>query len=147
VSIIHDLVVFPVEPTPATADQTPCLASQLIFGRMGSKSAAIGFADCRVARTPSSRRTIVNSLKTLLGATLLAALAYGVYVGITKKPGATTKVDGPKIEPGVLTKHDLPPHPVERADSQLAGAEAPAFDAAAPSMLAPPARESRRRKG
>jgi len=74
----------------------------------------------------------VNSLKTLLGATLLAALAYGVYVGITKKPGATTQVDAPSIEPGVLTKHDLPPLPVERTGAALAGDEAPAFDAAPP---------------
>ncbi len=83
----------------------------------------------------------MNSLKTLLGATLLAALAYGVYVGITKKPGATTRADGPKIEPGVLTKHDLPPLPVERADSQLAGEEAPAFDAAPPFDAGAPSQE------
>jgi LysM repeat protein len=44
----------------------------------------------------------VNSLKTLLGATLLAALAYGVYVGITKKPGESSKstLAGPKVDLG-----------------------------------------------
>lgn len=45
----------------------------------------------------------MNSLKTLLGATLLAALAYGVYVGITKKPGASSEsagVESPRIELG-----------------------------------------------
>ena len=88
----------------------------------------------------------MNSLKTLLGATLLAALAYGVYVGITKKPVETSHVDGPKIEPGVSTKDDVPPLPVVRTDESAADAteDAPTFapglpaDAPTTAEAAPP---------
>lgn len=50
----------------------------------------------------------MNSLKTLLGATLLAALAYGVYVGISKKPAPTAQMQGPKISPDVSSQDSLP---------------------------------------
>ncbi len=76
----------------------------------------------------------MNSLKTLLGATLLAALAYGVYVGITKKPAPTSQMHGPKIDLGVSDKNSVPPiaSAREREFDSPASAEeaAPPFDAA-----------------
>lgn len=82
----------------------------------------------------------MNSLKTLLGATLLAALAYGVYVGITKKPGAeTAQVVGPKIDPGKPIS--FPKATVTPVDAT--SAEAPPFDAGqAETTAAPPFAET-----
>jgi len=84
----------------------------------------------------------VNSLKTLLGATLLAALAYGVYVGITKKPSGeseTAQVVGPKIDPGKPIS--APKATVTPVDAT--SAEAPPFDAGqAESPAAPPFAET-----
>jgi lipoprotein-anchoring transpeptidase ErfK/SrfK len=84
----------------------------------------------------------VNSLKTLLGATLLAALAYGVYVGITKKPGQSDEsalVDAPRIEPG---KSANAPKAFD-SPTEVASVEAPAFTPeSAESTAAPPFAET-----
>lgn len=108
-------------------------------------------------RRDSSRRTTVDSLKTLFLAALMSAAAYGVYVTVTAKPAAAPPKDAPKewenpqVELPADTAAGAPggfdaltggPAPADAKAGQGAtppiGQSPPPFAGSDPSMAAPP---------